>query len=104
MAFLPLKDYNPLQRIRFQTVTVALIGGCIAVYIWQVTLPSPDYAIFTAGLIPAAAAGYLEGVDFMLPPSLTVLTSMFLHGGFMHLAGNMLYLWVFGDKIGRAHV
>jgi membrane associated rhomboid family serine protease len=57
--------------------------------------------IYQFGAIPAVALGYRElpGELLLIPPSFTVLTSMFLHGGLMHLAGNMLYLWIFGNNV-----
>ena len=72
------------------------------VFLWQLSLgPNVKVAIYALGVIPASL---LQGA--LLPqelrwvsPEMTVITSMFLHGGFMHLIGNMLYLWVFGDNI-----
>jgi membrane associated rhomboid family serine protease len=58
-------------------------------------------AFYALGMVPSVLFGYdtlPPGVEIVSPP-LTVLTSMFLHGGFLHLAGNMLYLWIFGDNV-----
>jgi membrane associated rhomboid family serine protease len=103
MAFIPLKDYNPLQRIRFQTVTVMLIAASVAVFLWQSSLPEGEArnAIYALGLVPSVLFGtetLPDGVA-LVAPEITILTSMFLHGGWMHLIGNMLYLWIFGDNI-----
>ena len=100
---LPLHDDNPLRHIRFQYVTVAIIALCVAVFLYQATLPpSAEQAFVMAwGAIPAAVFGLAERPPEIaaIPASLTLLTSMFVHGGFMHLAGNMLFLWVLGDNV-----
>jgi membrane associated rhomboid family serine protease len=84
--FLPLKDSNPLKVIPYQLVTVAIIVLCVAVFLWQSALPerAAEAVAWSYGVIPAEA---------------TVVTSMFLHAGWLHLGGNMLYLWVFGDNV-----
>lgn len=100
---LPLYDSNPRHRIPFQYVTVALIAICSAVFLWQATLDprSAQEAVYALGTIPAVVFG-----DKSLPPELvwvpaeaTLITSMFMHGGWMHLIGNMLYLWILGDNV-----
>ena len=97
---IPLSDDNPTHSKPY--VTIALIVLCCLLFIWQLSLGSDGRkAIFALGVIPTSLLQ-----DTPLPtnlrwvsPELTLLTSMFLHGGFMHLAGNMLYLWIFGDNI-----
>lgn len=100
---LPLKDDNPLKRIPFQYVTVAFIGISIAVFLWQFSLGEEQArrAILGFGAIPSVLFGTntLAPELVMLPAPLTVITSMFMHGGWMHLIGNMLFLWVLGDNI-----
>jgi membrane associated rhomboid family serine protease len=97
----PIHDDNPTHRPPL--VTVALIAACILIYFWQVSLGPQGGAavVYSFGFIPA-----LLFTDAALPPDLAVIpasatlfSSMFLHGGFMHLAGNMLFLWVFGNNI-----
>ena len=101
--FLPLKDSNPLKVIPFQAVTVAIIALCVGAFLWQTTLPEQAEieAVLSYGLIPAVLFDYRD-----LPPELAaipaeaaIFTSMFLHADWLHLLGNMLYLWVFGDNI-----
>jgi membrane associated rhomboid family serine protease len=99
---IPIKDDNPTER--FPVVTVGLIVVNIMVYIYQLTLPAlqSEALIFRYGAIPYNLTHPLAK-DLLyvtaLPPVLTVFSSMFLHGGFLHLASNMLYLWIFGDNI-----
>ena len=101
--FLPLRDDNPLHRIGFQFVTVAMIAACAVV--WAVQAIGGDQfdaeLVFRLGMIPVTVLGELRREPDMVAvtPWLTIVTSMFLHGGFWHLFGNMLYLWIFGDNV-----
>jgi len=98
----PISDDNPRRHLA-PYVTWTFIGICVAVFVWQVSLGprAGEAAIYSYGMIPARVFGYAE-----LPPELlavpgwaTVFTSMFMHGGWLHLGGNMLFLWIFGDNI-----
>ena len=97
---LPLRDENPSRT--FPAVTVLLIGANIAVFLYEFSL-SPrglDTFILSFGATPAAVlTGARAATQHAPVPWLTLFTSMFLHGGIMHLAGNMLYLWIFGDNV-----
>ena len=94
---LPLKDYNPIKVIRFQYVTVGFIGLCVAVFLLQLGAEGEIVAGFA--MVPAALFGGEAAPGAAVSPALSVITSIFVHGGWMHLIGNMLYLWVFGDNI-----
>jgi membrane associated rhomboid family serine protease len=98
---IPLRDENPVASA--PVVTWALVACCVLVFLWQVSFGAPHFnrVIFSLGVIPASLFGHaqLPAEIAMVPPAATVLTSMFLHGGWMHLVGNMLYLWIFGDNI-----
>jgi len=98
---IPLHDLNPTTRKPI--VTVALIVTCGLVFLWQSSLgPRQEAAVvYSFGFIPAVlfTEASLPAELVRVPAAMTLLTSMFLHGGFMHLAGNMLYLWVFGNNI-----
>lgn len=99
---LPLHDDNPAATRPY--VTVGIMIACALVYVWQHLLGSPDSAqraAYALGVIPAVLTGreVLPAELALLPAPATVLTSMFLHGGFLHLAGNLLYLWIFGNNV-----
>ena len=98
----PLRDDNP--RRSFPKVCVALIAVNVAVFLYQISLfaQSPEAAeafIYGMGSVPARITESLAGrypVDQSFPG---LLTSIFLHGGWAHLIGNMWFLWIFGDNI-----
>ncbi len=81
-------------------MTVALIAANVAVFLYQLSLGlgRGRAFLFAFGAVPALITGAAEA-RVAVPPPLTVLTSMFLHGGFLHLGGNMLFLWIFGDNV-----
>lgn len=99
---IPLKDDNPSRHYR-PYVSNTLIGLCLLVFLWQFSLEprAAQIAVYAFGAIPAVLSGQarLPAEMAMVPPLLTVITSMFLHGGWLHLIGNMLYLWIFGDNV-----
>ena len=98
---IPLKDDNPTSRVPFVSYTV--LAACVAVFLWQVSLEprAAQAAVYALGMIPAVLFGEasLPPELALVPPTATLLTSMFLHGGWMHLIGNMLYLWIFADNV-----
>jgi membrane associated rhomboid family serine protease len=103
-VFLPLYDGVPLAYLKAPLVTRALIGACAAA--WLLTglglLPVSEHRIVAGlGVIPAVLFGTAalpQGLP-LVPEPITLVTSLFLHGSFLHLAGNMLFLWVFGDNV-----
>lgn len=84
-------------------VNLGLIFLCITVFIWQMSLDplARERAVYALGTIPAALIGkeHLPADVILIPPVFTLLTSMFLHKGWLHLLGNIFYLWVFGDNV-----
>jgi rhomboid family protein len=99
---LPLHDDNPATLRPY--VTVTLMVACVLVYVGQHLLLSSAGAqqvAYALGAIPAVLMGreMLPPEIALLPPTATIFTSMFLHAGFLHLAGNMLFLWVFGNNV-----
>ncbi len=93
----PLRDDNPTERRPY--VTVGLIAVCIAAFLWQIDQPQPEAVVWQLGLIPAQLLGSGGFIPGAAPPVMTVLTSMFLHGDWLHLGGNMLFLWIFGNNV-----
>lgn len=100
---MPIGDENPRRSIGMPVVTVGLIAVCVAVFLWQASLPpqAAERAIYALGAIPAVITGdaKLPSSWVVVPAGATLITSMFLHGDWLHLFGNMLFLWVFGDNI-----
>lgn len=102
--FIPLHDANSLKHIRLQYVTIGLIVVNVLVWLFTGVLASDTEANAAAlglGFIPAVVFdyAYLEPALQVVPDDLTVVTYAFLHLDFWHLAGNMLFLWVFGDNV-----
>ena len=96
---LPLKDDNPTSTFPF--VTIVFIGINILVFIYQLSLGLElKRFILQVGLIPYEITHFKD-----LPPLnnfplfFNFFTSLFIHGGILHLAGNMLFLWIFGNNI-----
>ena len=104
MLALPLYDDNP--KTRLPVVTAGLIGVCAVVFFWQLGLDetASEEVSLSYGMVPAVLFGYadLPAALRAVPPAATLLTSMFLHGGWLHLLGNMLYLWIFGKGVETA--
>ena len=100
----PLRDDNPTTIT--PVVTWALIAVNVAVFLYQVSLPpgAAQIFVFQFGAIPSVVLGVkkLPGQFAVIPPVASVFTSMFLHGGWMHLLGNMWFLWIFGNNIEEA--
>jgi len=96
----PIHDDNPTRITPY--VTYALLSACVLVFFWQISLgDAVQQAVYSFGVIPSVlfATKSLPVELEILPAWLTIFTSMFLHGGWMHLIGNMLYLWVFGNNV-----
>jgi membrane associated rhomboid family serine protease len=104
--FVPLHDDNALKAIRFQYVTIGLIVANVVVFAFEM-LGLPEAAIASFAIVPAelvSTAGMIMPADMpfqsvAVPERLTLLSYMFFHGDIFHLAGNMLFLWVFGDNV-----
>ena len=98
---IPLKDDNPTSGRPI--VTYFLICLCIVVFLIQ--LGSQSYKtgqlFYSYGLIPSVLMGHNQlPMDlYAIPAYVTIFSSMFMHGGFMHIIGNMLYMWIFADNI-----
>ena len=106
--FIPLKDLNPRRHYPF--INTALILANIAAFIYELSLPPHAFQAFVTAnaIVPARFYSWLTGHAPFEAAFLPLLTSMFLHSGFvivagiplpLHLAGNMLFLWIFGDNV-----
>ena len=90
---IPIRDITPTRTVPF--VTYGLIVANILVFFWQLSAPAEIYdrLVFAFGLVPARV------VDSPVDEAFTVVSSMFMHGGWAHLGGNMMFLYVFGDNV-----
>ena len=97
--FIPLRDENPSGRFAF--VNVGLLLTNLAVFIYQLTLPPHGEKAFVLAnaMVPARVSGWTAGHGTFEAAFLPLVTSMFLHSGFAHILGNMLFLWIFGDNV-----
>jgi len=98
---IPLKDDNPTEKKPL--ITYFIISLCVLIFLIQFSFQSykTGQLFYTYGLIPSVLMGHnqLPADLYAVPSMITIFTSMFMHGGFMHLAGNMLYMWIFADNI-----
>jgi membrane associated rhomboid family serine protease len=106
---IPLRDANPTRRT--PVVTLALIGLCGLIFAWELVVLGQGGEeglirfVDAHGSVPADVTAALGRGDYLSEPILNVFTSMFLHAGWLHLLGNLLFLWIFGnnveDRLGR---
>src|SRR6266851_4905550 len=101
MFTLPLFDDAPMRR---QSIIVWLIiVACAVIFLWQSALPPARErdVLLGLGFVPAVLFGKATlSPDLRLVPAwASIFTSMFLHGGWLHVGGNMLYLWIFGNNV-----
>ena len=100
---IPLRDENPTRTTPFVNHTLGGIN--IAVFVYQITLGYEGGEAAYMGFVeklavtPSLLLSPSTWAQTPIPAPLTLLTSMFGHGGILHLAGNMLYLWIFGDNV-----
>jgi membrane associated rhomboid family serine protease len=97
---IPLKDDIPSPTFPFVTITIMVMN--VLVYLYQVSLGHYGEQVFVyqMGAIPYEIS-HMKDISprSMVPIPLTIFSHMFMHGGFIHLFGNMLYLWIFGDNV-----
>ena len=97
--FIPLKDLNPRRSYPIVNTTLILVN--VLVFFYQYTLPPYAFKTFMIAnaTVPARFPAWLSGHAPFEAAFLPLLTSMFLHSGIAHIAGNMLFLWIFGDNV-----
>ena len=97
---IPLRDNIPSSTYPY--VTVALLSVNIAVFLYQITLglDGVELFIYKTAAIPLEITSRTDiGPSSLVPLPYTLLTAMFVHGGLIHIVGNMLFLWIFGDNV-----
>jgi membrane associated rhomboid family serine protease len=95
---IPLRDRNPSHRIPIVNITIIAVN--IVVFLYELSLgPELEQFFDRFGVVPYSFITALNSVDLGVSTFLPLFSSMFLHGGWLHLGGNMLYLWVFGDNV-----
>ncbi len=100
---IPLRDANPTRRT--PVVTIGLVAACLIAFACELGLQvnggdeALDAFITTWGVVPADLTAAWASSGFLSVETLTLITSQFLHGGWLHLAGNLLFLWIFANNI-----
>ena len=92
---IPLKDDNETQNKCYARLIILII--CTLIFFSQILSPNNNYWIYYFGFKPLSLYQHVTYPSF--PGFLTLITSLFLHGGWMHFLGNMLYLWIFADNV-----
>jgi membrane associated rhomboid family serine protease len=106
---IPLRDANPTRRT--PVVTIGIVIACFVAFAWELGLlasggePALEGFVTTWGVVPAELLAAWGAGDVISAETATLVTSQFLHGGWLHLLGNLLYLWIFAnnveDRLGR---
>ena len=95
---IPLRDRNPSRTVPY--VNYAIIALNVLVFFFELALgPHIEAFIYQFGVVPTRVVGMVRAYEFSPAEFISFLSSMFLHGGWLHLLGNMLFLYVFGDNI-----
>ncbi len=100
---LPLRDATPPRRT--PVITLAIIAACTGVFIYELWVlvgggvDALDALLFDWGAVPADVVAALQSGDIVSQAVAGLVTSMFLHGGWLHLLGNMLFLWIFANRV-----
>ena len=97
---LPIKDENPTRHLPI--LTIGILAANVGAFLYMLSLGTTGFDAYTRrmGAIPFEIAHARDAISpTPIPLFLTLLTAMFLHGGWWHLGGNMLYLWIFGNNV-----
>ena len=93
---IPLKDDNPTQNKSIVRLVILLV--CLIVFLLQISSANKNELLFYYGFKPASILNS-DFANYTFSPTLTIFTSMFMHGGWLHFLSNMLYLWIFADNV-----
>jgi len=97
---IPIKDLNPSRSTPVITILIILV--CTLIFTYELILP-PNYREIFIKMFAVIPYEIMHGVDLPPPDPLTpygnLISYQYLHGGFFHIIGNMLFLWVFGDNV-----
>ncbi len=97
---IPIQDSPGRPRRSFPAVTIILIAANFLVFFYELSLgPRLPRFVQAYGLIPADITSGIQPPTSPILVYLTLITSMFIHGGWLHIGGNMLFLWIFGDNV-----
>ncbi|MDY6793216.1 MAG: rhomboid family intramembrane serine protease [Thermodesulfobacteriota bacterium] len=97
---IPLRDENPSSTIPLVTIFLILANICLFIYLNYVVPGETNQFFLKLGFIPFELSHFKDiSPKNLVPVPLTIFTSMFIHGGWIHLLSNMLYLWIFGDNV-----
>lgn len=97
----PISDENPTRTVPYVTYGLILVN--VLIFLYEVTLPPSvlEQFFYSAAVVPNELTASFDGYSTagQLPEWSTLFTSQFLHGGWLHLLGNMLFLWIFGNNV-----
>jgi membrane associated rhomboid family serine protease len=95
---IPIRDHVPMRAFPVMTVTLIAINAVVFVF-ELLSMQTSDQVFYSYGLIPCALTNECALMPGALPAWVTIFTAMFMHAGWLHIGGNMLYLWIFGNNV-----
>jgi membrane associated rhomboid family serine protease len=97
---IPIKDDIPSRTFPYVTVAIIIVNVLVFLYELSIGPRALELFIYRTAAVPIEVVNFVDLIPrSVVPPPFTVFTAMFVHGGFLHLAGNMLFLWIFGDNV-----
>ncbi|MBI5642248.1 MAG: rhomboid family intramembrane serine protease [Deltaproteobacteria bacterium] len=97
---IPIKDDIPSSTFPYVTISIIIINLLVFIYQISLGLSGEEQFIFRTAAIPYEITRHVDTVPpSLVPVPFTLITAMFVHGGLLHVGGNMLFLWIFGDNV-----